>query len=415
MIRFLGAPRRGAPMRGRHPLGEWGVAMIVLLVCVPQAGAVLEDLGPVDEPAPPGHGYPIWYRDTTGLSLALCLDETAVNADDPVLGGPLCLLDRTELADPGAPVSFPDNFWPEAFWTRVDADMPTNTFIDPISGQFVDGSALLVTALEASFANDPPSPAGDDQISFARIRIRIDNPVAGATLKVTHPFGTTTFTNVPMGQKVVNLTDDVGIPLVVPPEDFTGAPLGAVGPFLRWDGPDFPVHDQFGNAYIGDPNIPHTMTGSPFDTNLFRIEGPVGLGRVNLCADPNLGDDPVDLTDCIETPLFIGSGRIARDTDQDGIPDSTDNCIEIPNGPRDPDAGGNSQRDSDGDGYGNACDTDINNDQITNGLDVGALKAQFLGAGPDADFNGDGIVNGLDVGILKTFFLKPPGPSGCAP
>jgi hypothetical protein len=371
---------------------QW-CAAIALTVSAPQAWAVLDDLGPVDEPAPPGHGYPIWYRDTTGLSLELCLDEAATNADNP-LGGPLCLLDRAELPDPAAPVSFPDNFWPESFWTRVDADMVTNNFVDPGSGAAVDGT---------------------DQISFARIRLRIDNPVAGATLKVTHPFGTSTFTNVPMGQKIINVTDDVGIPLVLPPEDFTGAMLGAVGPFLRWDGPDFPVHDQFGNEYIGDPNIPHTMTGSPFNTNFFRIEGPVGLGRANLCADPTLGDDPVDMTDCIETRLFIGSGRIANDTDQDGIPDSTDNCIEVPNGPRDPDAGGNSQLDSNDDGYGNACDTDLNDDGITNNLDVGVLKAQFLSAGPDADFNGDGIVNNLDVGILKTFFLKPPGPSGLAP
>ena len=70
------------------------------------------------------------------------------------------------------------------------------------------------------------------------------------------------------------------------------------------------------------------------------------------------------------------------------------------------------QIDTDGDGFGNRCDTDLDNDGITNGLDVGILKSQFLTAGPDADFNADGIVNGLDVGILKTYFLQPPGPSG---
>ncbi len=94
------------------------------------------------------------------------------------------------------------------------------------------------------------------------------------------------------------------------------------------------------------------------------------------------------------------------DTDGDLILDACDNCILVDN---------HDQRDSNGDGYGNACDTDLNDDGITNGLDVGILKTQFLSAGPDADFNGDGVVNGLDVGILKTFFLQPPGPSGLVP
>ena len=72
------------------------------------------------------------------------------------------------------------------------------------------------------------------------------------------------------------------------------------------------------------------------------------------------------------------------------------------------------QRDTDLDGYGNMCDTDINqpNDGITNALDIGVLKQQFRSAGPDADFNGDGVVNALDIGVLKQYFMKPPGPAG---
>jgi hypothetical protein len=106
---------------------------------------------------------------------------------------------------------------------------------------------------------------------------------------------------------------------------------------------------------------------------------------------------------------------LATDSDGDGVRDVNDNCIDAPNGPLIPDAGGNSQLDTDEDGFGNVCDTDINqpNDGITNALDIGALKAQFLTSGPDADFNGDGIVNALDVGILKQYFLQPPGPSCC--
>lgn len=49
--------------------------------------------------------------------------------------------------------------------------------------------------------------------------------------------------------------------------------------------------------------------------------------------------------------------EIEPDTDSDGIPDSTDNCIDVANGPLSPDAeGGTDQQDDDSDGVGNACD-----------------------------------------------------------
>ena len=42
----------------------------------------------------------------------------------------------------------------------------------------------------------------------------------------------------------------------------------------------------------------------------------------------------------------------AVDTDGDGILDDTDNCLDVANA---------DQRDTDGDGFGNRCDTDLNN------------------------------------------------------
>jgi hypothetical protein len=108
------------------------------------------------------------------------------------------------------------------------------------------------------------------------------------------------------------------------------------------------------------------------------------------------------------------SALTGLDADSDGVDDALDNCIDVSNGPDTPAiALSEIQRDTDGDGFGNICDTDLNNDNITNNLDVGILQAQFLTAGPDADFNGDNIVNNLDVGILQGFFLLPPGPSCC--
>ena len=95
------------------------------------------------------------------------------------------------------------------------------------------------------------------------------------------------------------------------------------------------------------------------------------------------------------------------DADADGIPDVADNCTTAIN----PD-----QRDSNGDGYGNLCDGDLNGDCAVNAVDLGLFRSAFFGADEDADLNGDGIVNPIDLGILKTLFLLPPGPAaagGC--
>jgi hypothetical protein len=109
------------------------------------------------------------------------------------------------------------------------------------------------------------------------------------------------------------------------------------------------------------------------------------------------------------------------DTDEDGVPDYQDNCVLHPNGPLIKDSGGNSQFDSDNDGFGNVCDADLNNDGQVNSLDLGLIKmAYFNNEGqpnfePNADLNGDGVVNSLDLGIFKNLFYQSPGPSGLVP
>lgn len=229
-----------------------GAAASALLVSLSQAQG-LAAVGPTS----PDHGFPESYVDNNGLSLDLCLT-------DPVL----CLLDgAVSLSSPGSafPANYGGTFPEEAFWNVCEAIIPTNN----------GGQALLVIALEAAFGNEIVE-AGQ-QVAFARVRIRADNLIAGSTYTVTTPVGPFTFVAQNAGVRGINFTDDVGIA----PGIFTGALGGAIGPFLQWDS-GLPILDAQGREYIGNPSIDHTITGSPFGTNFFRIDGPsVGGPGVN--------------------------------------------------------------------------------------------------------------------------------------
>lgn len=134
----------------------------------------------------------------------------------------------------------------------------------------------------------------------------------------------------------------------------------------------------------------------------------------NLLMEPFLSNDlngRLDLTD----DLMVDIGWVLLDSDSDGVSDTTDNCTLVANGPNDMATAGPSQNDTDGDGYGNMCDGDLNNDDIVNSLDLGIFKQRFFTADPDADLNGDGFVNVFDLGLFKAMFFKAPGPSGVAP
>ncbi|MEL7449434.1 MAG: LamG-like jellyroll fold domain-containing protein [Pseudomonadota bacterium] len=91
------------------------------------------------------------------------------------------------------------------------------------------------------------------------------------------------------------------------------------------------------------------------------------------------------------------------DTDGDGVSDAVDNCVAVANA---------DQRDSNADGFGNACDPDLNDDDVINFTDLGLMKSVFFSDDPDADLNGDGAVNFADLGTMKSAFFGNPGPSG---
>jgi hypothetical protein len=175
------------------------------------------------------------------------------------------LIPAPGVFDDTQPMVFPTNFPDEAFWATGET-----TIVDAARG--ID--LTYVSAVEAAFSGG--DPVEGDQISFARIRIRIDVPVAG-TYVVTHPYGVEVFTVDTPGRRAINMTRDIGIGAA---KTYDGALKGDVGPFLRSvNGPYTETNPVNGAAeqFVGDPNLTEAVTGSPFNTNYVRIEGPNGL------------------------------------------------------------------------------------------------------------------------------------------
>ena len=86
------------------------------------------------------------------------------------------------------------------------------------------------------------------------------------------------------------------------------------------------------------------------------------------------------------------------DSDSDGVPDYQDNCIHTPNGILIPDAGGNSQVDTDGDALGDACDADDDNDGLTDTQELELGTAPLL-----ADTDADGLSDSYEVSAGDPF------------
>jgi hypothetical protein len=95
--------------------------------------------------------------------------------------------------------------------------------------------------------------------------------------------------------------------------------------------------------------------------------------------------------------LALTSYAKTFDTDLDGVPDQTDNCDVDPNGPSLGDCA--AQEDGDGDGFGNACDTDTNQAGQTDLGDVSATLSQSKIGGTilNFDFDCDGVTALPDV------------------
>ena len=106
-------------------------------------------------------------------------------------------------------------------------------------------------------------------------------------------------------------------------------------------------------------------------------------------------------------PLTGGAGSVS-DVDGDTVPDVFDNCPNDPNGPNEL----SNQVDTDGDGFGNACDCDFvppPGDGAVAGDDIVDLFSNFNTASALHDIDGDGAVSGSDVVACFSRFNMPPG------
>lgn len=221
------------------------------------AAAALQDFGGISDNSGTGLtlatlNWPAWYRDNSGLPLGLCKSQ-APSPDPNAAGSPMCF-----PIEPN-PAGFAGNVGDEIFYMNLNADI-ANGGID----------LRYVTALEAAYGTG--GPVKGQEIVFARVRfvMSVTGEQCAGTYRIIHPWGDNTFENVPEGPRALFETVDIGIA----PLEFTGALQGPLGPFLHWDnnGDEIPLNraDLANNLkigadeFVGDPNVEHTYTGSPF-------------------------------------------------------------------------------------------------------------------------------------------------------
>ena len=111
------------------------------------------------------------------------------------------------------------------------------------------------------------------------------------------------------------------------------------------------------------------------------------------------------LVDAHQALLKLRCSAGTTDSDGDGWYDACDNCITVSN---------KLQIDTDGDGFGNFCDADLDNDGTVGFSDFSQFTTVFGTADADADFDNDGAVGFSDFTILRSSFGSAPGPSGIA-
>ncbi|MGZ3605578.1 MAG: Ig-like domain-containing protein [Thermodesulfobacteriota bacterium] len=247
----------------------------VLVFCLSQsASAELTDLGLVNST----NGFPFWYMDENGVGLELCLAAGGNCVFDPPIANNIF----------SQVIGFGEN----AFYWSAEADL---------IGSGANGSLNLALVAGFSGSTTEPIPANGEQITFFLIVV---GPITGLTpggiYTVTHPYGVLTNLIADSSGTIPAQRQDIGC--AAAPCDFTPVLKTGMGPFLRWDPTILPAAPS---GFIGDPTVTHKVIGSPFHTNLFRIDG------------PNAGGSGVNTK---QTDLFKVQGKLFTGTSTLPIP-----------------------------------------------------------------------------------------------
>jgi hypothetical protein len=151
-----------------------------------------------------------------------------------------------------------------------------------------------------------------------------------------------------------------------------------------------PVEANCGNDVIEGSEV---CSGSNLDGKTCTSEGFGGGTLACKCVD---GVASLDTSQCYDCDSSGGADPCSDDDDNDGTPDTDDNCPLVAN---------EGQTDSDGDGAGDACDSDSDGDGVANGDDncpdaPNSEQADYdkdgTGDDCDADQDNDGVLDDDD-------------------
>jgi Big-like domain-containing protein len=223
-------------------------------------------VGPIDVRI----GFPAYYTDQNGVSIAPCIDS-----------GAFCLTNAPDLTRPPSVTDDPatTNMVDEFFYYELDTALPN-----------FPGNAQMIIALEAAF-NTPGMKIGE-QSTFGRVRIRVrDSLKPNTNYKFTTPYGSEI---IPAeGDGSIFFTADIGN--FGTPSDFAEALLSKPWPFLPWLPNPLNPADKPPAGFLGDPAVAHKIVAGP-GGNVFRMQELNASGAVVATID--------------QTDLFTVAGRI---------------------------------------------------------------------------------------------------------